>query len=332
MKVDVPRRAGITALVAIFVGVVAPAFSFADEAAERKAEAQRLFAEGQAALDKGDNASGCALMRTSLELFAVANSLFTVAQCDQREGKLASALEHWQRGLSLIDATDKRSPVVKKSIEDLSSRAPRVRIVVEPNDAPVEVMLDGEVVPSDKLVAALFVDPGKHEITVSKAGHADRRVKIVLGERERTEVVAEPGAVSASALPSASVAPSTSASIGRPPVGMPPMKLGGFVALGVGAAGILGAVITGGVISSQHTQIVEECPDKRCSEGGRSLIDSQETLLPVNAAMWGIGIAGAAVGAVLLVVSSQKSKENRSAIVAPIVTVDGVGIGLSGRF
>lgn len=338
MKADASRRARMASIaLGVAAGFVA-AFAAADEAADRKAEAQRLFAEGQAALDKGDSAKGCELMRTSLGLFAVANSLFNVAQCDEREGKLVSALEHWKRGMSLIDATDKRAPVVKKAIEDLEVRVPRVRIVVDSKHEPIDVMLDDEIVSKDKLSSAMLVDPGKHVVTMRKRGHEDRKVEILLNERERTEVVAELGPAVAAVVPSASAAPSVSASVAPPPPpppGMPPMKVGGFVALGVGGAALLGAVITGGVISSQHSKIVDtECDNnsKVCSPEGLSLIDSQKTLLPLNAGLWGIGIAGAATGTVLLIISSKKSKENRTSVVTPIVSRDNLGMSISGRF
>jgi hypothetical protein len=336
MKVDASRYQRIAALAVITAGIAVPALAPADEAADRKAEAQRLFAQGQTALDKGDNATACTLMRKSLALFAVANSLFNVAQCDERDGKLASALEHWKRGSSLIDVTDKRTPIVKKAIEELEARVPRVRIVVSSKHEPVDILFDDEKVPEDKLAMALFVDPGKHVVTARKQGHADRRVEIVLNERERTEVVAEPGEVVATPVSSASVMTSASVAPPLPPPPPPPrtspMKVGGFVALGVGAASILGAAITGGVITSQHTQIGTECPQQLCSANGRSLIHSQETLLPLNAALWGIGLAGAAVGTVMLVVSSRSKKETPAPTVAPLVLNNGGGIGLSGRF
>lgn len=334
MKHDASRHPRIAALVLTAAGVLITVLANADEAADRKAEAQRLFAQGQAALDKGDAAKGCELMRTSLSLFAVANSLFNVAQCDEREGKLASALEHWKRGNSLIDATDKRAPVVKKAIEDLEVRVPRVRIVLASKHEPAEVLLDEEVVPKDKLEAALFLDPGKHVVTVRKKGHEDRPVEILLAERERTEVVAEPGAVISGPIPTASASPSVSASVLPPPrPGPSPLKVGGFIAVGVGAAGILGAIITGVKIESNDGEIRGPCKNTVCSGARPSdLIEEQKTLLPINATLWGVGIAGAAAGTVMLVVSSRKTRESTTPTVAPLVFTGGGGISLSGRF
>ncbi len=324
MKVDALRRSLIVALTALVVGATFPTVALADEAEDRKAEAQRLFAEGQAALDKGDNTTACPLMRKSLKLFAVANALFNVAQCDERDGKLNSALEHWKHGLSVVDAKDKRAPVVNKAIEDLGIRIPRVRIMVSSKDEPLDVLLDGEVVPKNKLESAIFVDPGKHVITVRKQGHEDRRVEVLLNERERTEVVAEAGEANAGPVCPA---------LPRPPPNVKPLKVSAYAALGLGAVAFIGAATTGGLIVSNDTKINESCPLKVCGAGRPTeVINTQSKLVPLNGIFWGVGLASAASGAVMLVLANQLGKENKAPIVAPLILRDGGGIGFSGRF
>jgi hypothetical protein len=87
------------------------------------------------------------------------------------------------------------------------------------------------------------------------------------------------------------------------------------------------------MILSQDGAINEKCPNGVCAQGRPDdLIQSQKTLLPVNAALWGIGIAGAAAGTVMLVISSRAGKESKTPVAAPLVLPHGGGIGLSGRF
>lgn len=337
MNDDTLRRVGAAMVAGAFLGVLVPRVAPADEAADRKAEAQRLFMQGQAALEKGDNQSGCALMRQSLGLFAVANTLFNVARCDEADGKLVSALEHWKRGLSLIDAKDKRTPVVQKSIETLEPRIPRVRIVIPPKQAPLVVLVDDEEVPAAKLDAPLFVDPGKHVIVARKEGRKDKRVELLLNEKERTEVVAEPGELLASGPGPSPSATATSTGSAAPPPPPPPggsgLRTGGFVALGVGAVGVIGAAVTGGMILSNYGTIKESCPDNQCSGAVPAEVASQKTLLAVNAAAWGVGIAGVAAGTLMLVLSKPSgTTEPAKAEIVPVFVPGGGGIGLSGRF
>ncbi|HRI64492.1 MAG TPA: hypothetical protein PK156_09635 [Polyangium sp.] len=332
MKADGTHVPRLAALVMCCAATVVPGVVRGDEAADRKAQAQRLFAEGQTALDKGDATSGCLLMRESMDMFAVANSLFNVAQCDEREGKIAKALEHWKRGFTLIDATDKRAPVVKKAIEELEVRVPRLTILAPATLVPLEVLLDDQLVPLDNLTAALFVEPGPHVVIARKGGYEDGRIEVQLKERERAEVMAKPGSAIAAPNPTASATASTPPPVVPPPVKTSPLKIGGFAALGVGAAGLLGAVITGGVISSRHDDVEASCPNKKCTPDGLSLLDSQKTLVSLNTAFWGVGIAGGAVGAAMLILSSSKTRDDKAATITPVISRDRFGIGLSGRF
>lgn len=326
MKVDAPRYSWVVALAIGTVAVGSSAPAHADEAADRKAEAQRVFTEGQAAFDKGDQTTGCRLMRKSLNLFAVANALFHVAQCDEADGKLASALAHWQRGLSLVDNNDKRVGPVKKSIAALEGRLPKLSVVIPPRFAPLEVLVDDEPIEPEMLQAPFFVDVGKRVITIRKAGHKERKVELVVQERERTELVAEPGdAESADVCPPAPVIP--------PPPNLSPLKISAYAALGVGAAALIGAAATGGFIVSNDTAINQSCPNKICS-GGRpnEIIDDQRTLIPLNGVFWGVGLVGAASGTAMLLIANRLGKENKAPVVAPLILKDGGGLGFTGRF
>ncbi|HRI71377.1 MAG TPA: hypothetical protein PK156_44395, partial [Polyangium sp.] len=170
----------------------------ADESAAKK-RAQELFTEGRAALDKGDKAKGCALMRESVTIFAVANTLFNIAMCDEDEGKIAAALEHWERGLTLVDPNDPRAPVAKEHIATLGARVPRLRIVLPKDKQVSAVLLDGQPLAPSAYVEALKVEPGKHVIVVQSPDWQDRQHEVVLAERERTEVIATPSTVARSA-------------------------------------------------------------------------------------------------------------------------------------
>lgn len=316
------------------MGVFVPEVSPADEAEERREQAQKLFVKGNEALDKGDVVSGCTLMRESLEMFAVPNSLFKVAQCNEGEGKLLAAREHWDRGLSLLDATDKRVPFVKQSLEAVTARLPRLRIIVPVNQPAAEVSLNGNVLAADRLNALIEVDPGKQVVVVKCEGYEDNRVEVVLKEKERTEVTAVIGSKR-----SGGVGPVPTASSTAPPPPPPAsgLRVGGFVALGVGVAGAIGAGVTGGLIVSHDGDVRNECRARTCSDKtSEDAKKSVTSLLPVNAAMWGVGIAGVGAGVVLLVLASQKpaaAKEQApAALVVPMPVNGGGGVSVIGRF
>ncbi|MDI1451508.1 hypothetical protein [Polyangium sp. 6x1] len=314
--------------------------AYADEK-DDKARAQKLFVDGRKAIEAGDKARGCAMMRESMGLFAVANTLFNVAQCDEGEGKIAAALEHWERGLALIDAKDPRTKVAKERIGALSPRVPRLRIVVPPGQPVSAVVLDGTELAPTTLSAPLYVEPGSHVIVVRAVGRPDRKHELTLAEKERTEFVATPAAPGPSGSPSANVVPTATATATTTGGGTPPpppasfRRTAGFIVGGVGVAGLVGAAVTGGIIMAK-ADTMDDCrktpatctinPDDRAT---------YKALLVPNAVMWGVGIAGVGAGLLLILTapSSPAGEAGKAAFVpVPLVVPGGGGVGLSGRF
>ncbi|TKD00323.1 hypothetical protein [Polyangium fumosum] len=324
------------------LGLVVGGAAYADEK-DDKARAQQLFVEGRKAIEAGDKATGCAKMRESMGLFAVANTLFNVAQCDEGEGKIAAALEHWERGLALIDAKDARAKVAKERINTLSPRVPRLRIVVPPGQPVSAVVLDGTELAPSTLSAPLYVEPGSHRIVVRAEGRPDRKHELTLAEKERTEFVATPAAPAPAGAPSATVVPTATATAsggGPPPPPTSFRRTAGFIVGGVGVAGLVAAGVTGGIIMAKVSSF-DACrakrdatPPERC-EIKESDVRTYDALLVPNAIAWGVGLAGVGVGLVLVLTApSAKGGEagKASFVPVPIVLPGGGGMGLSGRF
>ncbi|UQA56339.1 hypothetical protein [Polyangium aurulentum] len=328
-----PALAGAVLVASVCVSTLASRPARAGD--DAKARAQKLFIEGLGDIEKGNKEAGCAKLRESLGLFAVPNTHFNVARCDENEGKIAAALDHWQRGLALIDGKDKRAKVARERIEELETRVPRLRIVVPAGQVVSTVVLDGTEMEPSALESPLRLEPGKHEIVVRAKGRQDKKHELELGEKERTEVVATPGPLEVAAVPTA-----TATSTAKVPPPPPPPSGGwrrtaGFVAGGVGVAGFIAAGITGGVIMSQHGTITEECKDKKCSPEGDDLVQSNKTLLVANSVAWGVGIAGVGAGlALILTAPSSKTPKDEapSAAFAPLFVPGGGGLGVTGRF
>lgn len=326
------RSSGFVALVCASALVVGAS---AAEAGDDKERAKELFLEGRKAIDAGDRATGCAKMRESLGLFAVANTLFNVAQCDEGEGKIAAALEHWERGLALVDAKDSRVSVAKERIDALSPRVPRLRIVVPPGSAASVVVLDGAELSPKALEGPLYVEPGKHVIVVRAEGRKDREHEITLAEKERTEFVATP---STEVVEDAKPLPTTLPSAAPPPPSWTGRHTAAVVAGGVGVLGLVAAGITGGRVTTLANDI--EALDADCNEAGacdvagrNEKVDEYKSMLVANTIAWGVGVAGIGAGVVLfLTAPSTKDAKAAGIRVMPLVSPSVAGMGLSGRF
>ncbi len=289
---------------------------------DAKTQAQTLFLEGRKDLDENKWDVGCPKLRRSLELFAVANSIFSVAQCDEREGRTATALEHWERGVVLVDdPKDPRTKVGKDRIAALEPLVPRIRIIVPPESAGATILLDGTALASGVLATPLRVDPGKHLFVVRANGRQDNRKEIDIAEKERTEFVAALGPVD-----TAGPGPTGTATVPPPPPPPPPMhpkKLAGFVVGGIGVAGLVAAAGTAITLQGLHEK---GCPN--CAE-----LDKYQKYYIANTVNFGVGIVGVGVGLFLILTAPKSADANKpSAAIVPFVGPNGSGIGLSGRF
>lgn len=334
-----------TAVIAALLLAAAPAR--ADD--EPKTRAQTLFQRGLAAMDGGDAARGCGMLRESLGLFAVPNTLFLVAQCDEQEGKLGTALAHWKRGLSLLDAKDKRAAKAKEQIAALDAKAPRLRVVLPAGQAAPQLTLDGADLDPAALEAPLVVDPGKHVLRVRAPGREDRTHEVTLAAGERTEIVAALGPVaSGPTAPPKVDPPRVEPPRVEPPKVDPPreasagagLRAGGYVTLGVAGAAFVVAGITGGMILSRKAEAESGLPGK-CTQQGSSWVCDKgyytdsvlptKSLLTPNTIAWGVGLAAAATGAALVIVGVRAGKAS-PVTAAPLITRDGGGVWLTGRF
>ncbi len=304
---------------------------------EQKLRAQTLFVEGRKEIDKGDFVAGCPKVRESLTLFTVANSLFTVAQCDEQEGKIAAAFEHWERGLALIDAKDPRAKIAKERIEALDVQVPRIRVVIPPTSASVTVLLDGaELVPA-MLATFVRVEPGKHVFIVRASGRQDATRELKLAEKERTEFVATlgPPVEAGSSSKDTVVKPSPSGTaVSPPPSPTSPRRTVGAIVAGVGVLGLVGAGITSAFVYGVDTDLAafdKSCAEGLCNWSARpEMVDKYKALLTANTVLFGVGIAGIAAGMSLILTAPRKSPAN--AVLVPFTVNGGYGMSVFGRF
>lgn len=325
------RAVCLVACILTPVGLI-PGNVMADEQRD-KALAQQLFLEGRQAIDADDWKTGCPKVRQSLDLFAVANSHFTVAQCDEHEGHIAAALEHWERGVALVDdRNDPRTKVGKDRIAALEPRVPRIRVVMPPKSNLSIVTLDGADLTPSMIVAPLRVEPGNHVFVVRAPGRQNARTEINVAERERTEFVANVGAPKVSDVGPVASSTASVKNVEPPPPPMPGQKVAGLVIGGIGAASLLVSAGTGAGALSAHNELDElRCADKGTCPADK--VSTYQSLFLANAVTFGVGVVGVGAGLILILTAPKASVDGSvNARVVPLAVPGGAGIGLSGRF
>lgn len=304
--------------ISLALGLLSSNLCFAADPSPKE-QARRLFDEGMQAIGKRDRNVGCAKLRESLALFAVPNTLFNVADCDEHDGNFALAHAHWERGLALISESDPRANAAKKRIEALEGKIARLNLVVPPTVGTVTVLFDGEEIPQEAFKAPRVVNVGKHVVITRARGHEDDRREVELAPRDRTEVVLRVGKRKENVDDPEKPGPG------------PNWKTASFVAFGFGAAGAIAAGITGGLLLSRDTEIKKHCNGFECDQTGFDLAQGQNPLLVGNAIAWGVGAAGLGTGALFFLLHKRTPK-NDSARLMPTITNHFVGFNAMGNF
>jgi hypothetical protein len=155
-------------------------------------KADEAFDRGRTLMAEGKIPEACAAFEESLGLDYQLGTLYNLATCNEKRGKLATALVALQK----VVADDKNEPRRAKAQElvaQLEVRVPSLQISLEPSIAGTHVTLDDS--PLADLTAPVRVDLGSHIIVVTAPGRAEaRRTIAVDAEGQVVPVTVELGA------------------------------------------------------------------------------------------------------------------------------------------
>src|SRR5258708_2339216 len=160
--------------------------------------AQAQFDYGLAEMEAGRYESGCAALGESYRIDPHPGVLFTLAECENRWGKIASALTHYGAYLDLYDHMGQqqralqrgRDKVAVAQRERLRSEVPELTVVLPPV-APAGTTLerDGVALGTPSLGVALPVDPGDHVIVARTPDGLKHETRFVLARSEHRALV-----------------------------------------------------------------------------------------------------------------------------------------------
>lgn len=304
------------------------------------AQALEVFEKAQQAIERKQYDVACPGFLKSYTLDRTKpGALHALADCYADQGKIASAVARYQEYVQAARALPpgvqvKHRAHIERATAQLAAlepEVPKVSIVVSGPGAPgARVVLDGSELQGASLEASQSLDPGEHRVKVtSSEGVTVERVFTVERAEKKSvdiEIEAKPSAV----LPD----PAQSDGISG-------QRIGAIAAFGVGAAGLLVMGITGGIVLGNKSAVHEAC-SKDLGDGRRGCTTQDDadrantmyTLGLVSNVSLGVGIAGVALGAVLLATEPKKAERAGTPsliAVGPIrVGHEGVLIGAAG--
>jgi hypothetical protein len=298
--------------------------------ADETGSAAALFQNGLQAMQANRYAEACPKLAESYWLDPRPGVLFTLAECEAKWGRLASALAHYDDYLRLYASMPaglkavqrERADVAERQRAALADRVPTLALAL-PASAPAGVVVrrDGVALGAPSIGAALPVDPGAHVIVVEAPGGAttSREITIEPGNRLRIELevpdakAAQPGK-----------APARASAAGPPPVAI--------TLLAVGAAGLAVGGVTGGLAIAGKSTIDAHCTGTVCDVDGKDAADRAKRLGWASTVGFGVGAASIAAGAVLWLVGPRRGDAQRSAVQPATWSVgDATVIGIAGR-
>ena len=312
----------------VLAALVAPAVASAQISDADRTAARALGQEGHEALDKNDFAAAVDRFTRADALIHAPTFLLGIAQAQVGLGKLASALETYQRivreGLpsdpppAFVKALD----AARKALVALAPRVPYLTLALTGAGArAARITIDGVEVPGAELGVKRAIDPGKHVIRAVAEAFAPAEATVTILEGKAETVTLEPRPKAATPSEPQAAAPGST------------RKTLGIVGLGAGGAGLAVGAVMGGLVLAKHGDLVKSCPGGGCPIALKATLqpklDSYRALGAGSTAGFVVGGVLAAAGAVLLI-TAPKAPEAVGAA-APWMTLrPALGLGYAG--
>lgn len=314
------------------------------------AAAEVLFRQGRALIEAGKVPEACAKFAESQRLDPSSGTLLNLADCHEKEGKIASAWAEFLAAatLSRSQHNEPRAAEATSRAQALKGRLSYLTIRVREPVEGQQVRRGEVVLEAASLGGPLPVDPGLHVIAASAPGREVWSTRVQLapdGDRKvieippLTRVQAPPAASSSAPVAPASATASAIASASAPEVSSAPVAVAPEVTssmrrpLGyaLGGAGAV-ALVVGGYFGlralSTYDQAESRCMSHRgCSAEAMDLREQAGTRARISDVSLGVGLLLAGAGGYLLLV-----KPSGSQVAGGLVVGDFVGGGLRGRF
>lgn len=356
-------RSLLARLAAVMAVIGAAPPLHADEAAQDAKTAEALFREGRALLGRGEIDAACDKLAQSQKLAQAGGTLMNLADCHEKQGKTATAWTEFLAAeeLSKADRRAARAAEAKRRAAALEPVLSHLTILV-PHPLPgLEVRRNDELLASDRIGAAVPVDPGPHRVTATAPGYEPIAIEVTLGARADAQSVTVPELLpQASAgvpepppqpLPPSATATAPQPSPTAPTVSLPPTQSPtdegsarttlGWVAGGSGLA-LAGAGTVFYVLSLSANERAEGgCGYQSrylCSPSAIEAGEKRDTYATLATIGGVAGLAGIGVGAWLLLTSpsdekpTPRSSTSRAPKLLPVVAPQSTSLLLHGVF
>lgn len=304
--------------------------SHADSSGKNPVAAQALYDEARKLVDAGNLEAACPKFKASYDLDPGGGTLLNLADCYEKQGKLALAWSTFKEALvsAQRDGRNERIEFANQHISKLETRLAHLNVNVA-SDAQVAgltIQIDGSPLAEAAWGVAMPVDPGKHVVRADAPGKRsfETTIDAAAGSgEEKLEIpaLADAGSSGAGAVSGgATTTGASSSSSGRTL---------GWVIGGVGVASI-------GVGSYFGLRALSLWGDRNdgctpgCSTAAKAAGDDASSAATVSTIGFGVGLVGIGVGAYLLLSGGGEKEQSQAATSGlrwePVASKDGAGL------
>ena len=314
-----PSRYALGALGAALVATLASP-SRADDPAENVAAARTLGIEGVQLADAGKCPEAIEKLKRAESLHHAPTILGRLGECQVAVGEVVEGTENLN--LVVREPLAANAPKVFRDAQEraqkvLTAATPKIAhllIRITPPAVKASVTVAGKPVPDALVGADRPTDPGTHEVKATALGYQPATATVTLAEGGHQDITLylEKDGKEVATLP-----PPGPTSTVTTDVSVPPTSTGkgsntaAYIAFGVGGAGLLFGSVTGALAFSKAS----DCPNKVCPTQGD--LDSAKSMATISTVTFGIGIAGVAVGTILLLTGKNREAPPAQAKAAP---------------
>ncbi len=325
------RSRGLLWLVAVAASTsiaVAALPATAQTPARDPVAAEALFRAARDDMNAGNLDVACPRFEESYRLDPTPGTLFNVAICFEKAGKIASAWQRWQQAMDAVGEGDRRFAEAQRHRDDLAGQLPKLVVTLAPG-VPDDAVLskDGAVFGRASLGLPIPIDPGPHELVV-RLGGAEKRFQVVgaNGETRSVELDAPAAPVGAPAPPPTRPATPPPQGDDEEPRGSSAQSTVGWIVLAGGGLGLALFGVTGALVVAADGTATDNCAST-CNADGQAAVSRGDALLLPNAIGLVAGVALAGAG-VTLILTDPGEEPPASAT----LNVGPRGVTASGRF
>jgi len=316
-----------------------PAQASSGSSTTLEAETRRgaLYREGVEAATAGRWSDARDRFSAALAIRASAKVLFSLAQAEERLGRVASAQATYARALDAAKTAGERDVVLaaEQAQRALEPRVPHLKVVVTGAGSDnAAATLDEQPIGVGRPVA---VDPGPHRLVVSAAGMRPETTNVAIGERQQLDVPARLVPLDAPPAPVAAAAPaSIAARQGEAPLPSPrgggPWPEIGLAVAGLGVVGLGIGLAFGIEAKSENDQSNRSgCAGDNCSPGAAAIRRDALSAADVSTVAFVAGGALAASGLAIWLLVPSRGKANAVGV-APVALRGGGGLLFTGTW